>query len=500
MCNWSTDLVAIRVDSNVLRTSNNLMDYINQICNTSGAEGTILDALKESLYPQLMMGTDGKHYYNISGDADLQALSSFKNETEQNVANIYSPAYYEAMQKAYNESKSAYSANDNVNSMYDFLFRMDKNFPIAMMYTLSADDQTVTVNFVDQYNNTVGTQTVSGKTDETTTINYQVPDGYFVNNHQNCQEYTFAANNQPVTVHVTKKTSQTDDPTTSDKDVLNIIKYVDQDGNVVKTDHASGKAGDPIEVTIPAGYHVEGGSAPSLTIDPQRPVQTVNIIKDQHTYDPTTIADDVLNIIRYVGEDGNVLKTDHVTGKAGDPIEVAIPAGYHTADGTVPTLTIDPQNPVHIINVAKDQHDTGKPTTDGKNIPNVIKYVDKDGKVVRTVRVTGKPGDTIKLHLPDGYRFKDGQAQTIFITKDGVQIVNIIKLQAALSPDMPNSAASKAANRKALAAASTKQARNGKQSANQLPQTGNKSVAIAGLALLGLAGLIGLSGFKKRRD
>jgi LPXTG-motif cell wall-anchored protein len=350
---------------------------------------------------------------------------------------------------------------------------------------------------VDSDGTVVKTQTQTGKAGDQITV--QIPDGYHVAGG-NVPSLTIDPNHSVQTVNVIKDEHDTDNPTPSDKSVLNIIRYVDEDGNVVKTDHATGKAGDPITVKIPDGYHTVDGNVPTLKIDPKNPVHTISLIKDQHTDNPTHIDNDVLNIIKYVDEDGNVVKTDHAAGKAGDPIEVAIPAGYHTVDGNVPTLTIDPQNPIHIINIIKDKHETDNPTPSDKDVNTTIKYVDGNGNVIKTEHVTGKAGDAIKLHLPDGYHFKDGQAQTIFITKDGVQIVNIIKVDAALSPDMPNSAASKAANRKLAAAASQKQARNGKQSENQLPQTGNKSLAIAGLALLGLASLMGLSGFKKRRD
>ncbi|MDM8265555.1 MucBP domain-containing protein, partial [Limosilactobacillus vaginalis] len=131
------------------------------------------------------------------------------------------------------------------------------------------------------------------------------------------------------TVHVIKDQHNTDNPIVDHKDVLNIIKYVDENGNVVKTDHVTGKLGDPITITIPAGYHVKDGKLPTLTIgDGAKSVQTVHVIKDQHNTDnPIVDHKDVLNIIKYVDENGNVVKTDTVTGHVGDPMSEATTSG-----------------------------------------------------------------------------------------------------------------------------------------------------------------------------
>ena len=230
------------------------------------------------------------------------------------------------------------------------------------------------------------------------------------------------------------------------KNIQNIIKYVDENGNVVKTDTVTGKLGDPIKVTIPTGYHVADGQLPTLTIgDGAKSVQTVHVIKDQHNTDnPIVDHKDVLNIIKYVDENGNVVKTDQVTGKLGDPIAITIPAGYHVKDGKLPTLTIgDGAKSVQTVHVIKDQHNTDNPIVDHKDVLNIIKYVDENGNVVKTDTVTGHVGDPMSEATTSG----------------------------------------------------------SKQQAQQLPQTGNARHE-SGLAALGLAllGLIGLVPKKRRHD
>ncbi len=64
-----------------------------------------------------------------------------------------------------------------------------------------------------------------------------------------------------------------------DKPVLNVIRYVDQEGNVVKTDHQEGKENDPIKLSLPDGYHYVG-SQPVLTISADHSLQIVHVAKD----------------------------------------------------------------------------------------------------------------------------------------------------------------------------------------------------------------------------
>ena len=308
------------------------------------------------------------------------------------------------------------------------------------------------------------------------------------------------------------------------KNIQNIIKYVDENGNVVKTDTVTGKLGDPIKVTIPTGYHVADGKLPTLTIgDGAKSVQTVHVIKDQHNTDnPIVDHKDVLNIIKYVDENGNVVKTNHVTGKLGDPIKVTIPDGYHVADGQLPTLTIgDGAKSVQTVHVIKDQHNTDNPIVDHKDVLNIIKYVDENGNVVKTDHVTGKLGDpiTITITIPAGYHVKDGKLPTLTIG-DGaksVQTVHVIKDQH--NTDNPivdhkdvlniikyvdengNVVKTDTVTGHVGDPMSEATTSGSKQQAQQLPQTGNARHE-SGLAALGLAllGLIGLVPKKRRHD
>lgn len=154
----------------------------------------------------------------------------------------------------------------------------------------------------------------------------------------------------------------------------------------------------------------------------------VAVVQDQTDTDvPEPGVKDTSNIMNYVDEHGNVVKHDTVTGDEGDPIGVAMPAGYRIEDGNMPAFVIDSHNPVHIVTITKDQHDTDNPEVVTKPLLNIIKYVDEHGNVVKTETVNGNLGDQITLTLPAGYHFKNVETPNIVITESGVQIVNVVK-------------------------------------------------------------------------
>ncbi|WP_342684502.1 MucBP domain-containing protein, partial [Limosilactobacillus fermentum] len=185
-----------------------------------------------------------------------------------------------------------------------------------------------------------------------------------------------------------------------------LINYVDQDGKVVKTDQVSGKVGDKVDVKIslPDGYELanKDEQVPSTITVGDDGIKTIiiNIKKIPMTKTGT---------INYIDPDGKVVKTDQVSGKVGDQINVklSLPDGYELANK-------DEQIPGSIT-VGEDGI---KPITiQVKKLPVVqtgsINYVDQDGKVIKTDTISGKVGDQInvKLSLPDGYELANKDEQ-----------------------------------------------------------------------------------------
>ncbi|MGN1284646.1 MAG: MucBP domain-containing protein, partial [Candidatus Limosilactobacillus intestinavium] len=224
----------------------------------------------------------------------------------------------------------------------------------------------------------------------------------------------------------------------------NLINYVDQDGNNVGRQEVTGTDGDPIAVQLPAGYHIDGGSLPSLTLNGKTPVQTVNVVKDQHDTDnPEVVTKPVLNIIKYIDENGNVVKTENVVGKLGYQITLVRPTGYHFNNDETPNLVIT-ENGVQIVNVVKDHQVTPENPT--------INDHDK----------------------------KNGNNSAV-----------------------NNNGASQDNNRKTVSTVAMDESNNANRKQSQLPQTGDETqrgAGLVGLAIAGLVGLFGSAGFRKKRD
>ena len=202
-----------------------------------------------------------------------------------------------------------------------------------------------------------------------------------------------------------------------------LINYVDQDGKVIKTDTISGKVGDQINVnlSLPDGYELAN--------------------KDEQIPSSITVGEDGINTItiqvkklpavksgsiNYVDQNGKVIKTDTISGKVGDKInvKVSLPDGYELAnkDEQVPSSVTVGEDGIKTI------------TIQVKKLPAVksgsINYVDQNGKVIKTDTISGKVGDKInvKVSLPDGYELanKDEQVpSSVTVGEDGISPINV---------------------------------------------------------------------------
>ena len=285
----------------------------------------------------------------------------------------------------------------------------------------------IQINYVDQNGKVVETAQISGKVGDKVDVKILLPDGYELANKDEQVSYTITDGDDGIVGDDGIKTI-----------IINIkkipitktgtINYIDPDGKVVKTDQVSGKVGDKVDVklSLPDGYELAN--------------------KDEQVPSTITVGDDgiktiIINIkkipvtktgtINYIDPDGKVVKTDQVSGKVGDKVDVklSLPDGYELAnkDEQVPsTITVgDDGIKTIIINIKKI------PVTK----TGTINYIDPDGKVVKTDQVSGKVGDKVdvKLSLPDGYELanKDEQVpSTITVGDDGIKtiIINIKKI------------------------------------------------------------------------
>ena len=131
-------------------------------------------------------------------------------------------------------------------------------------------------------------------------------------------------------------------------------------------------------------------------------------------------------LINYVDQDGKVVKTDQVSGKVGDKVDVklSLPDGYELAnkDEQVPSTITVGDDGIKTININIKKIPVTKTGT--------INYIDPDGKVVKTDQVSGKVGDKVdvKISLPDGYELanKDEHIPSVItVTENGIGTINV---------------------------------------------------------------------------
>ena len=209
-----------------------------------------------------------------------------------------------------------------------------------------------------------------------------------------------------------------------------VINYVDKTGNVVNivgSEMLKGVIGStiplPKKLSLPSGYQlVNGQDIPTSVTIKEGKLQTIDVYVEKTSKAPVVQT----GLINYVDQDGKVVKTDKISGKVGDKIDVKIslPDGYELANK-------DEQIP-NTITVYDDGIKTI--TINVKKIPRIqtgtINYVDENGKVIKTDTVSGVVGTSIpvKIVIPDGYELanKDEQLPTVItVTENGIGTINV---------------------------------------------------------------------------
>ena len=127
--------------------------------------------------------------------------------------------------------------------------------------TYTANPETLTLLYQSPQGNIIKTDTINGHYNETTTLAFNIPNGYKAVDKMPDKNYKFKDGSQSVIVKIEKDNSETGKPTESDKDIALPINYVDQStGKIVSHDLVNGKMGETktLSFNIPDGYHLVG--------------------------------------------------------------------------------------------------------------------------------------------------------------------------------------------------------------------------------------------------
>ena len=294
----------------------------------------------------------------------------------------------------------------------------DDDYSIAnATYVVNTESQSKTglINYVDQDGKVVKTDQISGKVGDQINVNLSLPDGYELANKDEQIPSSITVGEDginTITIQVKKLPAVKSGS----------INYVDQNGKVIKTDTISGKVGDKInvKVSLPDGYELanKDEQVPSSVTVGEDGIKTITI---QVKKLPAVKS----GSINYVDQNGKVIKTDTISGKVGDKVnvKVSLPDGYELANK-------DEQIP----NSVTVGNDGIKPITiNVRKVPGVqtgsINYVDQYGKVIKTDTISGKVGDriNISLSLPNGYELANNEQipRYITVTEDGIKPITI---------------------------------------------------------------------------
>ncbi|GAX01059.1 KxYKxGKxW signal peptide domain-containing protein [Secundilactobacillus silagei] len=263
------------------------------------------------------------------------------------------------------------TVNGNATSITNTSTQTKPTDPTAVTITYTANPQSVTINYVDETGNAVGTATISGTTGSTTPYTLTAPNKYdLLTGQATTGNYTFKANgNTPITVTVsdhhdmgtmttTATINQTGLPTAATTPVT-VTWNTDTDQVTGKTTYTPAS-----DLTVDSPT-VEGYTPATNTVTVSTPTdgtkptdQTINL-----AYTPATQT----NTINYVDGSGKVVGTATITGKTGSstPYTLTAPNKYDlpTGQATTGNYTFKAKDNTPITVTVSDHHDKGTMTT-----------------------------------------------------------------------------------------------------------------------------------------
>ena len=260
---------------------------------------------------------------------------------------------------------------------------------INISYT--ANEQRTNIKYVDG-DQVVKTDTLTGKTGETVTVNPDVPTGYQIDGPVT-GDYTFSGDTNPdITIKLKHQTLDVADH----KTVTRTINVTDPDGRTKTTVQKADLTRTGIKdlVTDETKWNDWSTGDWNEFDTPEIKGYTPTQAKVDHKQVTSDTQDSVINIsytadkqsVNIIYKDGDqIVKTEPVTGKTGETVKVVIniPDGYDTISKTDQTYTFKPDgNPDIVINLT---HQT-ETVTDAKTVTRTINVTNPDGSVKTTTQ------------------------------------------------------------------------------------------------------------------
>lgn len=296
---------------------------------------------------------------------------------------------------------------------------------VSVDITYDANDQTQLINYVDDSGKIVKTTTIPGKTAQTVDIPLQVPEHYDIVPGQNIpKQVTLITDNLPINVKITPKLDPVTDPAQLNKTITRTItinkpgeapQVITQQATFTRT----GKHNEATATTIFTPWMLKDNNLVAVNapaVDGYTPSQDKVAGIEDPTVDTkltdveiTYTANDQLIHIVYKDEAGNTVKTDLVSGKTDQTVDVhsTVPTGWQLADGqsvpkTVTFKAAGNKDAVVIIehNIVPVSHTD--PLPDGEKTPtgepiSGAHDSDLNQTITRTINVTTPNGKTTTI-------------------------------------------------------------------------------------------------------
>ena len=273
--------------------------------------------------------------------------------------------------------------------------------------TYTANDQSQVINYVDDHNKTIKTDTVHGKTDETVNVTPSVPDHYELVPGQNIpSEVTLKDKNTPIIVKVQPKVDSITDPAKLNKSISRTItinkpgekpQVINQHADFTRT----GQYNEVTGATVYIDWTLKDSTLEAVDA-PAVPGYTPNVAHVDSVENPTAdtklanvvinySADDQTQKIDYVDPNGKVVKTDTVKGKTDETVNVtpSVPDRYELVPGqNIPSeVTLKDKNTPIIVKVQPKVDSITDPAKLNKSISRTI-TINKPGEKPQVINQT----------------------------------------------------------------------------------------------------------------